>query len=288
MTSHGGSTEGSGRLYVVATPIGNLGDITLRALETLRTVAVIFAEDTRNTAHLLSHHGIRATLRALHEHNEPRAAHDMLDALRAGAAVALVSDAGTPAISDPGAHAVAAVRAAGFPIVAVPGPSAAIAALSIAGLPGPFAFVGFLPPRAAARRKVLATWRTFAHTLIFYEAPHRIVECVADLASELGGERTVVLARELTKLFESVQACPLRAATAWLEGDPNRIRGEFVVLVEGAPPAGAEREAEAERVLSVLRAELPVKQAVKLAAEITGARRNDLYARALAQGRADE
>lgn len=279
---HGGSAKDGARLYVVATPIGNLADVGLRALATLRAVDTVFAEDTRRARALLAHHGIGARVVALHEHNERAAAQRMCRILAAGRDLALVSDAGTPAISDPGAIAVAAVRAAGFGVVPIPGPSAAVAALSVAGMPGPYAFAGFLPAQPAARRAALERWRTFEHTLVFYEAPHRIVACVGDLAAILGGERTVVLARELTKVFETVHACPLGAARAWLEADPDRRRGEFVVVVSGATPnRAAARAAEGERVLRLLVADLPVKRAVRLAADITGARKNDLYALAL-------
>jgi 16S rRNA (cytidine1402-2'-O)-methyltransferase len=272
---------GRGRLYVVATPIGNLGDITLRALDTLREVDTVFAEDTRDARRLLSHHGITAKLAPLHEHNEREAVRALLRLLAAGRDAALVSDAGTPAISDPGAAVVAEARAAGFEVVPIPGPSAAVAALSVAGLPGPFAFVGFLPARPAARRRALAAWQVFPYTLVLYEAPHRILECIDDLAAVLGPERTVVLARELTKAFETVHACRLAEARAWLEADPNRLRGEFVVLVSGAPPAPGTRAAEGERVLARLLEAVPVKTAVRLAVEITGASRNALYAKAL-------
>jgi 16S rRNA (cytidine1402-2'-O)-methyltransferase len=273
---------GRGKLYVVATPIGNLGDITLRALDTLRAVDTVFAEDTRHVQRLLGHHGIAAKLAALHEHNERTAARALVRILGGGRDVALVTDAGTPGVSDPGALAVAEARAAGFAVVPIPGPSAGIAALSVAGFPGPFAFVGFLPAKPAARRRALAAWRDFPHTLVFYEAPHRVIECVDDLAAVLGGGRTVVLARELTKAFESVHVGELGAARAWLEADPNRVRGEFVILVSGAPPAADAPAREGERVLARLLADLPVKTAVRLAAEITGAPRNALYAQALA------
>jgi 16S rRNA (cytidine1402-2'-O)-methyltransferase len=277
----GGLRAGT-RLYVVATPIGNLADIGLRALETLRSVHTVFAEDTRHAAGLLARHGIRARLAALHEHNERTAARAMLRLLAAGADVALVSDAGTPAISDPGAIAVAAVRAAGYAVVPIPGPSAAVAALSVAGMPGPYAFVGFLPAKGAARRAALERWRAFEHTLVFYEAPHRILECVDDLAAVLGAARTVVLARELTKVFETVHACALGAARAWLEADPDRSRGEFVLVVAGAQGGSAAGQAaEGERVLRLLLEAMPVKSAARLAAEISGARKNDLYALAL-------
>lgn len=282
-SGHGDAARGGGRLYVVATPIGNLADVGLRALEVLRSVDTVFAEDTRATSHLLAHHGVRAQLAALHEHNEREAARALVRLLAAGRDAALVSDAGTPGISDPGAIAVAAARAAGFAVVPVPGPSAAVAALSVAAMPGPYAFVGFLPAKAAARRAALEAWRAFPHTLVFYEAPHRILESVDDLAAALGPERTVVVARELTKLFETVHVCRLGEARAWLEADPNRCRGEFVLVVSGATTdEAAARAAEGERVLGLLLDELPVKSAARLAAEITGARKNDLYARALA------
>jgi len=271
---------------VVATPIGNLRDITLRALDTLRAVDTVFAEDTRDAQRLLAHHGITAKLAALHEHNEREATRTVLQRLAAGRDVALISDAGTPAISDPGAFAVAAARAAGFEVVPVPGPNAAVAALSVAGLAGPFAFLGFLPPKPAARRRALEAWKDFPHTLVLYEAPHRIVECIDDLASVLGATRTVVLARELTKVFETVHGCPLGEARAWLEEDPNRLRGEFVVLVGGASPTADADLPEGERVLALLLGALPLKTAVQLAARISGAPRNALYDKALAlQGR---
>jgi 16S rRNA (cytidine1402-2'-O)-methyltransferase len=221
---------------VVATPIGNLADVTQRAVDTLRSVDTVFAEDTRHAAVLLAHHAIRAPLAALHEHNEREAARAVCRLLAAGKDVALVSDAGTPAISDPGAIAVAAARAAGFAVVPIPGASAAVAALSVAGMPGPYAFVGFLPAKSAARRNALGTWRAFPHTLVFYEAPHRIVDCVEDIAAVLGGERAVVLARELTKVFETAPAVSRGAAA---EADQDRQRGEFVVLVSARRQASA-------------------------------------------------
>lgn len=285
MTAHEEQTGREGRLYVVATPIGNLGDVSSRALETLRAADVVYAEDTRTTQRLLAHHGIRARLRSLHEHNERDAAAALVAALRDGETVALVSDAGTPAISDPGAHAVAAARAAGYAAVPVPGASALTAALSVAGVAGPFAFVGFLPPKSAARRAALEPWRTFAHALVFYEAPHRVLECVDDLAAVLGVDREVFIARELTKLHEQTHACALGGARAWLEADPNRQRGEFVLVVSPpAVPVDAPAE-HAERVLRALLAELPLSQAVQLAAAITGERRNALYDLALTLAR---
>jgi 16S rRNA (cytidine1402-2'-O)-methyltransferase len=281
MNTHGEQMPDTSRLYVVATPIGNLADITLRALQVLGSVDIVFAEDTRTTGQLLAHHGIRTKLASLHEHNEAQAAESIVAHLDAGRSVALASDAGTPGISDPGAIAVAHARAKGHEVVPIPGASALVAAMSVAGMPGPFAFVGFLPASPAARRKALDRWRTVGHTLVFFEAPHRIVECVEDLCLTLGSERNVVLARELTKMFESVHACTLGAARSWLAEDPNRLRGEFVVVVAGAAENEQAKTEEAERILRLLLAELPLAQAVKLAAEITGARRNVLYERAL-------
>lgn len=268
-------------LSVVATPIGNLGDITLRALDTLRAADVIACEDTRHARRLLDHHGIRAPLFALHEHNEREAAEKLLGLLAAGKRVALISDAGTPGVSDPGARAVAAVRAAGHGVTPLPGPSAAIAALSAAGFDdAAFHFVGFLPAKVGARRTVIESLKPVAATLAFHEAPHRVAETVADLAALLEPEREIVIARELTKLFEQIVRLPLPAAPAWLAADENRRRGEFVLLVSAPPPA-AGLGAEDERVLRLLLAELPVKQAAKLAGAITGAAKNDLYQRAL-------
>jgi 16S rRNA (cytidine1402-2'-O)-methyltransferase len=276
-------------LYVVATPIGNLRDITLRALDVLATADVIAAEDTRNTAHLLAHHGINANrLMAAHQHNERGAAEKIVALVQSGQSVAFVSDAGTPAVSDPGALLVQAVLAAGLKVVPIPGASAAVTALSASGLASPhFLFHGFLPNKSAARRSVLESVREQTATLVFYEAPHRIVECVADLCAVLGGERQIVLARELTKLFETIHTCRLSDAGAWLLSDSNQQRGEFVVLVSGAQARTEGLETEATCVLALLLAELPLKQAVQLATRITGANRNELYQYALSL-KADE
>jgi 16S rRNA (cytidine1402-2'-O)-methyltransferase len=268
-------------LYVVATPIGNLGDITLRALETLRGADLIACEDTRHARHLLDHHGIRAATLSVHEHNEAAAAMKLVDALSAGKRVALISDAGTPGISDPGARASAAVRAAGFRVVPLPGPSAAITALSAAGLPDArFLFAGFLPAKPTARGHEIEALKGVQAALVFYEAPHRIEETIADLAALLESERTLVVGRELTKMFEQIAVMPLAEGPAWLAADDNRKRGEFVLVVS-APPPNEGLDVEAERVLKTLLAELPVKQAAKLAAEITGVAKNALYERAL-------
>ena len=271
-------------LYVVATPIGNLGDITLRALDVLGAVEVVAAEDTRNTRHLLQHHGIGDTkLLALHQHNERARSEKIVTLLQQGKSVALVTDAGTPAVSDPGALLVGAVRAAGFRVIPIPGASAAIAALSASGLASPhFLFHGFLPNKSAARRAALQALADLSCTLVFYEAPHRILECVADLHAVFGGAREIVFARELTKLFENIHRCTLGTALDWLNRDPNNQRGEFVLLVSGAAPRNDDLDAQAERVLAALLSELPLKQAVGLAVQITGLNKNALYERALA------
>jgi 16S rRNA (cytidine1402-2'-O)-methyltransferase len=270
-----------GTLYVVATPIGNLGDISERALETLRAADVIACEDTRHTRHLLDHFGIRAPAFALHQHNEREAAEKVVALLAAGKRVALVSDAGTPGISDPGARAVAAVRAAGHRVVPLPGPSAASVALSAAGLADArYLFAGFLPTKAGARGTAIAELAAVPAALVFYEAPHRVEETVAELATRLEPMRTLVIARELTKQFEQIAVMPLAEGPAWLADDDNRRRGEFVLIVSGPPPREG-LDAESDRVLQALLAELPTKQAAKLAAEITGQAKNALYQRAL-------
>ncbi len=274
----------SGVLHIVATPIGNLRDLSQHALDVLKTADVVAAEDTRTTQGLLNLHQIQAgKLTPLHDHNEEAAAARLIDALRAGKSVAYVSDAGTPGISDPGARLVNAVRAAGFEITPIPGPSAVAAALSVAGIEGAWLFYGFLPAKPAARRKALQALATRPEALVFYEAPHRIEETVADLLAVLGGERTLLFARELTKKFEQVHACPLADAPAWLAADDNHRRGEFVLVVAApAAPDDGERESqEARRVLAILLEELPLKQAAHLAARVTGARKNALYDLAL-------
>jgi len=268
-----------GILYVVATPIGNLQDITLRALDTLKAVDAIAAEDTRHTSGLLSHFGISKKLIAVHEHNEHQSAEKLLMQLNAGESIALVTDAGTPGISDPGAVVVDLVRKAGVRVVPVPGVSAVIAALSASGIvQNGFLFHGFLPASGAARRKVLEALKTQTVTLVIYEAPHRIVDSVADMCAVLGRERRVTFARELTKTFETIYSCTLSDAVAWLEADTNQQRGEFVLLIEAAAIKDAEEmPEETVRVLKLLLADLPLKQAVKLATEITHEKKNVLY-----------
>ena len=269
-------------LYVVATPIGNAADISLRALHILATVDVIACEDTRNTAHLLSRYGLSKPLIAAHQHNEREIAEKLIARLQAGERIALVSDAGTPAVSDPGARIVDAVRHAGLRVVPLPGASAVVTALSAAGLTDDaFHFIGFLPSKAGQRDTVLASLKRIRATLVFYEAPHRIVETVTALAAAFEPSRQIVLARELTKLFEETHRCALSDAAAWIAADANRQKGEFVILLEGAPDSLDAEAHEAERVLRILLQECPVKQAAALAAQITGSKKNALYERAL-------
>jgi len=272
----------SAALYVVATPLGNLHDITLRALEILRVVDVVAAEDTRHSQRLLAAHGLSPRMLPVHEHNEQEGATRIIALLEAGQHVALITDAGTPAVSDPGARLVARVQAAGFPVVPVPGPCAAVAALSVSGLGvGQFRFVGFLPTKPTARRAALEALRSDEATQIFYEAPHRVLECVEDMAATLEPEREIVFCRELTKLFEQIERMPLAQALDWLKADANRQRGEFVLLLAPAPVAEGV-PAQARHVLELLLAEgLPVKSAAKLAAQISGTARNPLYDLAL-------
>ncbi|WP_207883747.1 16S rRNA (cytidine(1402)-2'-O)-methyltransferase [Pseudomonas sp. 30_B] len=279
-----------GTLYVVATPIGNLDDISARALKVLRDVSLIAAEDTRHSVRLLQHFGIETPLAACHEHNEREQGGRFLTRLQAGDDVALISDAGTPLISDPGYHLVRQARAAGVQVVPVPGACALIAALSAAGLPSDrFVFEGFLPAKAAGRRGRLEGLLEEPRTLIFYEAPHRLLECIEDMASIFGSERPAVMARELTKTFETLKGLPLGELREFVAADSNQQRGECVLLVAGKPaPEGDEVvDAQTLRVLDLLLAELPVKRAAALAAEITGARKNQLYQIALErQGKA--
>jgi len=270
-------------LYVVATPIGNLRDVTLRALDVLRTANIVAAEDTRHTRRLLDHYGIAAKLVAAHEHNERAAAARVIEWLRAGQSVALVTDAGTPAVSDPGAGLVREVRSAGCRVVPIPGPSALVTALSAAGIESTaFLFRGFLPAKSESRREAIEAHANVDAPVLYYEAPHRVRETLADLLAVLGPERRITLARELTKVFESIHECTLGEVIGWIEADPNHARGEFVLILHAAPLGDADAKArEALRVLDVLMRELPASQAAKLAAQITGARRNDLYEAAL-------
>jgi len=272
----------TGRLYLVSTPIGNLADVTDRARTVLAAVAVVAAEDTRHSGRLLAALGISRPLLSLHEHNERQRTPALVRRLLAGEDVALVSDAGTPLVSDPGLQLVRAAVEAGVKVVAVPGPCAAIAALSVAGLPTDrFCFEGFLPPRQQARQARLAALAGEARTLIFYEAPQRIAESLADAARTLGGERRAVLARELTKLHESVYHGTLAELAARAAADPDMQRGELVLVVAGAEPRADAADAGRDRVLLALLKALPPSRAAAVAAELTGAGRNDCYRRAL-------
>ncbi|WP_168177289.1 16S rRNA (cytidine(1402)-2'-O)-methyltransferase [Pseudomonas sp. PA1(2017)] len=274
----------AGTLFVVATPIGNLDDLSARALKVLGDVSLIAAEDTRHSARLMQHFGIGTPLAACHEHNERDEGNRFIERLLAGDDVALISDAGTPLISDPGYHLVRQARAAGVRVVPVPGACALIAALSAAGLPSDrFVFEGFLPAKTVGRRARLELVREEPRTLIFYEAPHRILECLQDMREVFGGERQALLARELTKTFETLQGMPLDQLCEWVAADANQQRGECVVLVAGwqAPEDEASVSVEALRVLDLLLAEMPLKRAAALAAQITGVRKNLLYQAAL-------
>lgn len=268
-----------GTLYVVATPIGNLADMTPRAVEVLKQVGRIAAEDTRHSAGLLRHFAISTPLFALHEHNERAISAEVIGRLQQGEDIALISDAGTPLVSDPGFPLVRLAHEAGLRVVPVPGASALIAALSAAGLPTDrFVFEGFLPPKAGTRRNLLAALRDERRTLIFYEAPHRVLECLEDLTAVFGPERLAVLARELTKTFETIRRAPLGNLLEFVRTDSDQQRGEVVLLVAGAPaPAADGLDDEARRIAGILAAELPVKQAAALAAQISGAKKNQIY-----------
>jgi 16S rRNA (cytidine1402-2'-O)-methyltransferase len=270
--------ERYGALYVVATPIGNLGDMSARAIEVLGQVDVIAAEDTRHSGKLLQHFNIRTPMISLHEFNEERRVKLILGRLERGERIALISDAGTPLISDPGYRLVAEARKMRVEVVPIPGPCAAIAALSVAGLPSDrFVFEGFLPAKSAQRRMRLEELESEQRTLIFYEAPHRVVKLIDDTHKIFGGNRRVVIARELTKLFECIFSGTLSAAQAWLTTKPGKQRGEFVVLVHGAESTRSDISPDALRVLALLSKELPPSRAVSLAAKITGVSRNLLY-----------
>jgi len=269
-------------LYVVATPIGNLADISCRALHVLSIVDAIACEDTRNSAQLLNQLGLSKPLIAAHQHNENEVAQKIVQRLERGESIALISDAGTPAISDPGARIVDAVRTAGFKVVPLPGPSAVITALSAAGLlQDQFTFIGFLPSKAGQRESLLSTLVNSTAALVFYEAPHRIIDTVAALTALFPGTRKIILARELTKLFEEIHRCELTAANAWLAADLHRQKGEYVIVLEGATPDQDLESIEARRVLSILLESCSVKQAAQLAAQLTGQKKNALYQLAL-------
>jgi 16S rRNA (cytidine1402-2'-O)-methyltransferase len=272
----------SGTLYVVATPIGNLGDLTPRARDVLGSVDLIAAEDTRHTGQLLQACGVTTALTSLHEHNEARRSSELIAMLTQGKSIALVADAGTPLISDPGFDLVAAARRAGVQVVAVPGPCAAIAALSIAGLPTDrFVFEGFLPAKSAARTARLETLANEARTMVFYEAPHRLAEVLADMATVFGAERTATVSRELTKRFETTYSDTLARLAEAAQRDPDMTRGEIVLIVSGNAAPVDSPALDANRLLRALLDELPPSQAARIAAHLTGAKRADIYDLAL-------
>ncbi|UAY91786.1 16S rRNA (cytidine(1402)-2'-O)-methyltransferase [Pectobacterium polaris] len=271
-------------LYIVPTPIGNLGDITQRALAVLASVDLIAAEDTRHTGLLLQHFAINARLFALHDHNEQQKADVLLAKLQSGQSIALVSDAGTPLINDPGYHLVRRCREAGVRVVPLPGACAAIAALSASGLPSDrFCYEGFLPAKTKGRKDKLRELGEESRTLIFYESTHRLLDSLQDISEVLGAERYVVLAREITKTWESIHGAPVGELLAWVKEDENRRKGEMVLIVEGHQVDDSALSAEALRTLALLRAELPLKKAAALAAEIHGVKKNALYRYGLEQ-----
>ncbi|MBC3620890.1 16S rRNA (cytidine(1402)-2'-O)-methyltransferase [Vibrio metschnikovii] len=272
------SAEGA-TLYIVPTPIGNLGDITQRALDVLAQVDIIAAEDTRHTGKLLAHFNIQTKTFALHDHNEQHKAQALVDKLLSGQSIALVSDAGTPLISDPGYHLVNQCRQAGVKVVPLPGACAVITALSASGLPSDrFSFEGFLPAKSKGRKDKFLEIAKVERTCIFYESPHRINESLQDMLEILGPDRQVVLARELTKTFETIQGLPLGELIEWINQDENRKRGEMVLLIHGLRETSNQAlPEEALRSLAILSKELPLKKAAALAAEIYNVKKNALY-----------
>ena len=270
----------TGILYIVATPIGNLQDITQRALETFSQVDLIAAEDTRHSGLLLSHYGIKKPFFALHDHNEQEKAHVLVEKLKQGMNIALISDAGTPLISDPGFHLVRQCREAGIKVVPLPGACAAITALCASGIASDrFCFEGFLPAKTKARKDKLENIAEEDRTLIFYESTHRILDTLADMQDVLGGERYVVLAREITKTWETIAGDKLSDLCQWLSEDPNRTKGEMVLIVEGKPKSEDNEEfaPQAIKALTLIAKELPLKKAAAIVAELYGYKKNALY-----------
>lgn len=273
------TASSQGILYVVATPIGNLGDMVPRAVETLQTVALIAAEDTRHSSRLLAHFDIKTPCVAYHDHSDESRVGQLITRLQAGDSVALISDAGTPLVSDPGYRLVRSARHAGIQVVPIPGASAMIAALSAAGLPSDrFAFEGFLPAKQVARCTQLQSLAADPRTLIFYEAPHRVLETLQDMRDTFGPEREAVIAREITKTFETIKGDRLSGLVDWVAADSNQQRGEIVILVQGAPKQESESlTPEQIHTMTVLLEELPVKQAASIGAKLTGLKKNFLY-----------
>ncbi len=277
-------------LYVVATPIGNLGDFSARAIEVLEKVDLIAVEDTRHSGRLLQHFAIHTPMQAVHEHNERQLADSVLQKIEDGQTIALISDAGTPLLSDPGYHLVRKAREKGIRVIPIPGACALIAALSAAGLATDrFRFEGFLAAKRGARQQQLEKLQQETVTLVFYESPHRIEDCLADMQQVLGAERQVVMARELTKTFETIHGGTLAELSQWVAGDTNQRKGEIVLLLEGAPALDVEDlNPEVERMLKILLQELPLKQASALVAEISGVRKKKLYTRGLELKQTDD
>lgn len=269
--------KNAGTLFIVATPIGNLQDITLRALDTLKQVDLVAAEDTRHSGKLLAHYGIKTKLIALHDYNEAKCGKFLCQELQQGKNIALIADAGTPLISDPGYHLIKIVQEHNLKVVPIPGACAAIAALSAAGLPtDKFLFLGFLPAKTGQQTSFLTELTKQPYTMIFYESPHRLLPTIVNMAQVFGEERSVVLAKELTKTFETIHATTLGQLSSWLLADPNRQKGEFVILVHGAVQLH-EIDASVMQVVQVLAKYLPSKQAATIAAQITGVNKNQLY-----------
>ncbi len=265
-------------LYIVATPIGNLDDITLRAIDTLKRVDLIAAEDTRHSGLLLQHLGIKARLYSLHDHNEQEKAHVLIEKLQAGISIALISDAGTPLINDPGYHLVKACRENGIKVVPIPGACAAIAALSVAGLPSDkFIYEGFLPAKSKARQDSLASLITEPRTMIFYESTHRLLETLKDMQTIFGANKQIVLAKELTKTWETIVSFPVNELIDWLNQDASRQKGEFVLIVAGYTESNKDIDPKAINTLKLLQKELPLKKAAAITAEIYGLKKNQLY-----------
>ena len=265
-------------LYIVATPIGNLDDITLRAIDTLKRVDLIAAEDTRHSGLLLQHLGIKARLYSLHDHNEQEKAHVLIEKLQSGLSIALVSDAGTPLINDPGYHLVKACRENDIKVVPIPGACAAIAALSVAGLPSDkFIYEGFLPAKSKARQDSLASLITEPRTMIFYESTHRLLETLKDMQTIFGADKQIVLAKELTKTWETIVSFPVNELIDWLNQDASRQKGEFVLIVAGYTESNKDIDPKAINTLKLLQKELPLKKAAAITAEIYGLKKNQLY-----------
>ena len=269
-------------LYIVATPIGNLEDITLRAVETLKKVDLIAAEDTRHSQRLMNHLGVSTRLLSLHEHNEREKSQAIIDKVKDGQNIALVSDAGTPLISDPGYYLVKLAQEQGVKVVPIPGVSAVVTALSVSGLPSDrFVFEGFLPAKSGNKQRVLELFKYESRTVIFYESPHRIVDTLESMLTVFGEKRRLVLARELTKTFETIKGESLGLLCEWVKSDANQQRGEFVLLLEGATNRPEESVLDQNKMLALLIAELPIKKASKIVSDMTGANKKDLYQRAL-------